>query len=324
MVSANPEEVRGEAWLNGLEELGRSLTDTSARWRHNAINLSGLGLLVAAFPMSFFALRDLPAALLFPILGLVYGSFIFSLFTLVVHEASHNQFLVVRPPRLRRRLNDVFGWAVCMLFLRDYEGHWRKGHLLHHQRALEEDDPQNCAKYVLEGRELVTKLVKVWLIPLYEFEIYRLWMKDLDDRCPKVESSAPSRGWLRGMAFAAGWTAILFLPIREAPVATLFTALAAVKAATCLNFLKSSLEHGGGYREIEDQRLRARGLIFPLKSLCFPFCITPYHWEHHLVPGIPWYRLPRFRRAVARQIPEDRREWIYTPGDALLQRVFHP
>jgi hypothetical protein len=59
-------------------------------------------------------------------------------------------------------------------------------------------------------------------------------------------------------------------------------------------------------------------------NLCFPFCITPFHWEHHLVPGIPWYRLPRFRRAIQDRIPESRRDWIYTPGRSLLHEVLLP
>jgi fatty acid desaturase len=293
MLAAEPEESREEAWLQDLEALGRPLSDTSAHWRHNAI-------------------------------GLVYGTFIFSLFTLVVHEASHNQFLVSDSPVLRQRLNSAFGWIVCALFMRDYEGHWRKGHQLHHQRVLRDDDPQNCAKYVLEGRDLLVKLAKVWLIPFYEFELYRLWMKGLDDRCPKLERSGPSHSGARAAAFAVGWMAILIVPLLHAPIGALATTLIAVKAANTLNFVKSSLEHGGAYRRIEDGRLMARGLTFPLRNLCFPFCITPFHWEHHLVPGIPWYRLPRFRRAIQDRIPESRRDWIYTPGRSLLHEVLLP
>jgi fatty acid desaturase len=324
MVSANPDEARGEAWLEELAEQGRPLTDKSNHWRHNAINLASLALLLAVVPGSYLAFRRLPTPLAIAMMGLVNGTVVFSLFTLVVHEASHDQFLVVRSERLCRRLNDVFGWAVCLLFTRDYEVHWRVGHNVHHRRVLEDDDPQNCAKYVLEGRELLTKLAKVWLIPLYELEVYRLWMKGLDDRCPKPEASYDAGPWLRGAGFLVGWTVILFVPFREAPVATLITTLVAIKMAITLNFLKSSFEHGGGYREVEDQRLKTRGLIFPLKDLCFPFCITPYHWEHHLVPGIPWYRLPRYRRAIAHQVPDAWRDWIFTPGPVLLQRVLLP
>ncbi|MBW2244282.1 MAG: fatty acid desaturase [Deltaproteobacteria bacterium] len=323
MVSAKREEALQDDWLETLEKAGRPLADTSDTWRHNAINLACLALLIIGFPAAYLAFRNLPTPLMVPLLGLVYGSFIFSFFTLVVHEASHNMFLITGSPRLRRRLNDIGGWAICMLFLRDYGLHWRKGHLLHHRRTLEEDDPQNCSKYVLEGRALLVKLAKVWLIPFYEFEVYRLWMKDLNDRCPKPEgSSAP--GWLRGAGFVLGWTAILIFPLSQAPIATLLTTLIAIKAATCLNFLKSSMEHGGGYRETSDQRLKTRGLTFPLMGLCFPFCITPYHWEHHLVPAIPWYRLPHFRKMIADRIPEDQREWIYTPGPELLRQVILP
>ena len=150
--------------------------------------------------------------------------------------------------------------------------------------------------------------------------------KDLG--CPvrrglRAEGS-PAPGRLRGAGFVLGWTVILIFPLSQAPIATLLTTLIAIKAATCLNFLKSSMEHGGGYRAIEDQRLKTRGLTFPLMNLCFPFCITPYHWEHHLVPAIPWYRLPHFRKTIADEIPEDRREWIYTPGPELLRQVILP
>ncbi|MCP3984786.1 MAG: fatty acid desaturase [bacterium] len=324
MVAANSGEEIGNDWLKAAEEAGRPFEDTSARWRHNTINLMSLGLLLAGFPAAYFATRPLPTPLTVPILGLVYGSIIFSLFTLVAHEASHGLFLITRSPRLRRVLNDVSGWAVCMLFLRDYGLHWRIGHNLHHQRVLEDDDPQNCSKYVLEGRALLSKLAKVWLIPFYEFETYRLWMRGLDDRCPKPEGYEAAPAWLRGTGFVLGWAAILFAPLLEAPVATLLTVLIAIKTATCLNFLKSSLEHGGGYREAQDQRLKTRSLIFPLNGFLFPFCITPYHWEHHLVPMIPWYRLPRFRKEIADRIPEPWRDWIYTPGPELLRQVILP
>ena len=321
MVSARQEPFDENGWLHALTERGLGYTDTSHRLRHAAINLGCLSGVVAAFPLLAAVVRDWPVWIAAPLLGLAYGNLIFSLFTLVVHEASHNQFLVLRSPVWRRRLNDAFGWAVCALFLRDFGRHWRVGHLLHHQRPLEEDDPQNCAKYVLVGKELRAKLLRVWLIPFYEFEAYRLWMRDLGDRCPKPEGERSAPAWLRAAAFALGWAAILAWPLSVAPWTTAFTAVIAFKTATTLNFLKSSMEHGGGYREDDDPRLRTRGLRFLGKSLCFPFCITPYHWEHHLVPGIPWYRLPRFRRAIAREIPAEQRAWIYTPDATLVDRV---
>lgn len=313
-----------EAWLGRLVERGRPFGEPGARWRHNAINLGCLGLVLAAIPASALATAWLPDPVRAVLLGLGFGSLIFSLFTLVVHEASHNQFVILRSPSQRRTVNDLFGWSICLPFLRDYERHWRTGHILHHQRALEDDDPQNCEKYVLEGEALVRKLVKVWLIPFYEFEAYRLWMRDLDDRCPKPEGERSLRNGLRAAGFLGGWALILGWPLLHAPGLTLAVAVIAFKTATSLNFLKSSVEHGGGYRAATDPRLKTRGLTFPMKSLCFPFCITPYHWEHHLVPSIPWYRLPGFRRAVEAEIPADRKDWIYTPPQTLLQRVLLP
>ena len=78
MLAARPDETRDEAWLQEVEELGRPLTNLSAHWRHNAINLGSLALLLAAFPASYLLLRPLPAPLGVVLLGLVYGTFIFS------------------------------------------------------------------------------------------------------------------------------------------------------------------------------------------------------------------------------------------------------
>ncbi len=323
-VEIQPVERSEEVWLRRLVELGRPYAEHRARWRHNTINLGCLALVLATIPVSAITSAVLPGPLRALLLGVGFGSLIFSLFTLVVHEASHNQFLMLRSPSVRRRWNDLFGWSVCLLFLRDYEVHWRTGHLLHHQRALEDDDPQNCEKYVLEGDALVRKLLKVWLIPFYEFEAYRLWMRGLTDRCPKPEAEGSLRMGMRALGFFGGWALLLAWPLMQAPWLTFAVAILAFKTATSLNFLKSSVEHGGGYRAASDPRLKTRGLTFPMKTLCFPFCITPYHWEHHLVPSIPWYRLPSFRKAVQSEIPTSMKDWIYTPPKTLLHRVLLP
>ncbi len=300
---------------------GRALTCTRSHALHNAINLGSLALVLALVPPIFLAARALPLWLGPLVAAPLLGTAIFALFTLVVHEASHQQFLLCRSPRFRHLLNDLPGWAVCLLFLRDYGLHWRTGHLIHHQRPLEDDDPQNCAKYVLEGRALRRKLAKTFLVPFYELELYRLWLPELDDRCPKPGRIGPSREGWRAAAFLFGWAAILFFPVQEAPVFTLLTLFLSFKYAQALNVLKSSFEHGGGYTEIADVRLRTRGLTFPGMNLLFPFCITPYHFEHHLLPKVPWYRLPRLRRELLPKLPKDAREQAYTPPSRLVQRI---
>ncbi len=322
---ADFEHSRHADWLVVAERAGRPFVSVGSPALHNAVNLTCLGLLLGALPLLHAVLAGVaPRAVLAAILGLAGGVVIFSLFTLVVHEASHDRFLIVRSSRWRRRLNDAFGRAVCVLFFRDYDTHWRRGHLLHHRRALQADDPQNCDKYVLEGRALIAKLAKVWLFPLYELEFYRIWMRHLDDRCPSAAGAPRFSMTTRTLLFAIGWTLILYYPLRAAPLLTVVTTLIAFKTATSLNFLKSSFEHGGGYAGTDDARLRTRGLVFPLRNLLFPFCVTPYHWEHHLVPAIPWYGLPAFRRAVRTLVPAGPREWIYTPGPHLLRCLFLP
>lgn len=314
-----------DPWLAELEASSRSFVDHGSNLRHNLLNLGCLAVLIACFPVTWSVARALPVWIGLPLAGFVYGTVVFSLFTLVVHEASHNRFLIVRSPRARRRLNDAFGWSICLPFMRDYSAHWREGHLLHHRRTLEEDDPQNCAKYVLEKRDLARKLLKVWLVPFYEFELYRLWLPELDDRCPKIRHRGGRlRKPLRILGLIAVWAALAGSPLLVAPVFTLLVVCWGIKWAASLNFLKSSLEHGGGYLPVPDLRLKTRGLVFPGKNLFFPFCVTPYHWEHHLNPAIPWYRLPAFRRTAEPRVPAGSRELVYTPMPALLERVLLP
>jgi fatty acid desaturase len=41
---------------------------------------------------------------------------------------------------------------------------------------------------------------------------------------------------------------------------------------------------------------------------------SPCHWEHHLVPSLPWYQQLALHRFVVRQLtPRQRRQFLITP-----------
>ena len=88
-------------------------------------------------------------------------------FVLVVHEASHEMFVLAADRALSKRLNRAFGWSVAIFFATHYGKHWERGHLEHHVRPLEPGDPQS--HNVLLGRKLLTRVLCNVFIPGFLF-----------------------------------------------------------------------------------------------------------------------------------------------------------
>jgi fatty acid desaturase len=113
--------------------------------RHNAINLSALSILLAAVGAVIGAGARVHPAIYVPLAGLALGVLFFGLIVLVVHEASHEMFVIARTPGRARRANRLFGWLVSVPFSINYARHWEEGHLIHHRSPLTPDDPQQGA-----------------------------------------------------------------------------------------------------------------------------------------------------------------------------------
>ena len=79
----------------------------------------------------------------FPIISLLLGSCFFAHFILIIHECSHNMFLVTGNKKMTGVLNFQIGKWASVPFMTAYERHWHNGHSVHHARPCEHDDPQN-------------------------------------------------------------------------------------------------------------------------------------------------------------------------------------
>jgi fatty acid desaturase len=262
-------------------------------WVHNAINLGLAGAFVAAFVGTVLLGDVLAWGLYLPVASVLFGLLLFALFILVVHEASHNMFVLSADHDRQKFWNRVFGWAVCLLMAVHYTEHWEEGHLEHHLRPMEEHDPQ---KYNREtGRTLFTLLAKLVVIPGYAF--YHRFANDDHDRDshtgPYVKV-ATLAFW--GSVFAVtGWTIGWTVPV---------ALLMGLQILLALNHLKGALEHGGDIAFEENAYLRSRTSFFPLERIIMPLNIN-LHFEHHLNFTIPWYDLRDYHADVREIVPDE-------------------
>ena len=71
------------------------------------------------------------------------GSAFFGYFILIIHEASHNMLFLSSNGTTRKNINRKIGTMARVPFFTEYIRHWQEGHVTHHVRPCEHDDPQN-------------------------------------------------------------------------------------------------------------------------------------------------------------------------------------
>lgn len=275
-------------------------------WVHNALNVGLVAALVGAFGAIMAAGDAVSPWLYIPVAGFAFGLLLFGLFVLVVHEASHGMFVISKNKRWARLVNRLFGWAVSFLLAVDYHEHWEVGHLEHHVRPIEEDDPQKYNRTT--GPELFSTVLKLMLIPGYAY-VHRFMNRDVD--------RTSHTGTMPKVAFFAIWITLFVvggvLVSWTVPIALLL----GLQNLTALNQVKGALEHGGEIAFEESPFLRSRSSFFPLRRLLMPMNIT-LHFEHHLNFTIPWYELPNYHAEIRELVPEPLREEFFNT-DILAQ-----
>jgi beta-carotene/zeaxanthin 4-ketolase len=180
---------------------------------------------------------------------------------IVAHDCMHGSLVPLRP-----QWNRVIG-SVCLALYAcfDFRAVNPKHHL-HHRHAGMDGDPD------FDGRQPH----RFWRWYTKFFGAYFTW------------------GQL-GLLAAVNWTYILVLGAPELNV-LLFWALPAILSSLQLFTFGTYLPHVPADPQFPD-RHNARSNDYPVwLSLltCFHF---GYHHEHHLAPGVPWWRLPAARRA---------------------------
>ena len=261
---------------------------------HNSINLGATSVVLMAWAGLLYLGTRISPAVYIPLAAFGFGLCYFSLFILVVHEASHQMFFIVEDRRRHRLLNRLAGWIVAPLFAVHYAKHWEQGHLEHHVRPLEPTDPQshNC----LVGRPLAIRVALNLFVPGWLF----LERTVLRAKKAKGHSTGSSRViivfvllWATGLTASTLW---LGWPVAVAG----FLGLHVLSA---WNQIKGGLEHGGAIGREADPLFRARTTLFPGRRLLMPFNIT-LHFEHHLNFCVPWYDLGRYHDDVKAMLPD--------------------
>lgn len=230
----------------------------------------------------------------------VVGWCYFGLLILVVHEASHGMFLLHDKVQVRRRLNHVSGILACVPFAIDFVKHWEIGHLVHHRRPLEPDDPQRLNTRT--GPEFWKLFWSLLLIPGFAF-IERFLTR-------RNRARGVGRGnsmWL----FLGFWTVVGTFTWNLVSPLGVVVELCGLQVLSALNQLKGALEHGGPIGTNPNPLLRSRTTFLPLRWLLMPFNIS-LHFEHHLNATVPWYALPAYHRAIRDVVPDAERPTFFS------------
>jgi len=263
---------------------------------HNTINVGLFALLLAA-QFAIVASHDVVSPYVYvPLAGALLGALYFACIILVVHEASHNMFVILKDRDAQKFWNRLFGWPVSVFYAASHYGkHWERGHLEHHVRPLLLTDPQRFN--VLVGPTLYKRLALELLVPGYLF----LARTVLRKRAPGGKSS--SSLWVI-LLFVGLWAGMLTLLTIYAGGHVALAVYFGMHVLSCLNQVKGSLEHGGEIGREEQFYLRSRTTFFPLRRLLMPFNIT-LHFEHHLNFCVPWYDLVKYHRAIRPLVPDN-------------------
>lgn len=291
---AGLEKPRRQGWIADAIRAGQPWHfRKKVRWKHNLINLLSLSGVIAALSLSVAASNWMSPWVYLPLAGCVFGLLYFSLFILVVHEASHGMFVILEDRRLHLRINRMFGWSCSIPFAVHYIKHWEEGHIEHHVRPLEPADPQQ-SNTLVGGALLKTVLMNAF-IPCY------LFLERTVLRKRKFGKSTSSKGVI--VVFVFFWAFVLTLVawlVNPWASGALFFGLHILSA---WNHIKGSLEHGGAIGKEADPFLRSRSTFFPGRQILMPWNIT-LHFEHHLNFSVPWYDMVRYHKAIRDIVPQ--------------------
>jgi fatty acid desaturase len=261
---------------------------------HNTINISVLILiLLEALGVSELS-TVLPALLFIPLASIAFGLIHFMLFILVVHEASHNMFIVHKNQQLSIFWNRCFGWIISTFYGIEYIKHWEVGHQVHHIDAVESHDPQNCPNTIYVGKELFKYTLIVLLLPGY-FQFVRKY-----DNCQAAKDYGLNINLIIGQIMM--WATFIYVSTVyiswEVSVATFF----GIQVLSVLNQFKIAMEHGGEIGCRENPLMRSCSSFFSLRNIIMPLNIS-LHFEHHLNYCVPWYDLLNYHKELRIIVP---------------------
>lgn len=254
---------------------------------HNFMNLGLLALMLSACLGLVSLSLVLPVWAYIPLAGFGLGVLFFSLVILVIHEASHGMFLVMKDRQKSLFWNRLFGWTISVPFAINYHKHWEEGHQRHHLHPVEPGDPQSANLFT--GKAFIREVLLMLLVPGYVF----IWNPN---RKYKTHRWLPAANLLF-------WVITIWATVSVFPWWAALGYLGGFQVVGALNQLKGSLEHGGEIATEENRNLRSRTSLFLLRPLIMPLNIS-IHFEHHLNYCVPWYKLMDYHRVLRPLVPE--------------------
>jgi fatty acid desaturase len=225
------------------------------------------------------------------------GSLVYSLYILVIHECSHVMFLLFEDNEKSERINHRIGAAFGNILFTDYARHWQEGHVVHHLRPTEADDPQNPDP--LDGARLLRRYLFL-LIPVVGPLLTN----------PSARYGFSAKRLVIGVGFWGG-VSLVGSSLFGWPVA--LALLLSFQFTSILNFTKIAQEHGAGLATEGDAFYRSRTYFYGTRWMTSPFCIN-YHFEHHANFKVPWYLLPAYHQRVLAVMPTDLQPYFLTQG----------
>ena len=287
--------MKRTAWMREAIAAGKDFhVMRQDRRAHNTRNLLWTAAVVTGIALVVAASALVPVVPYLLVAPWLLGSLYFSLFILVIHECSHDMFYLPADKKQTRLWNRRIGQLFSAPFFTDYLKHWEEGHLVHHLRPCEDDDPQD--KDPITGWPLARRLLLLVTVPgavfpsnpsnQYGFNPVRLLLGVLGLVVPSVLASV-FIAWPAGVAILLGMHTLQVFAM-----------------------LKKAQEHGSGLEHATDPLLRSRTYFYALQRFASPFHIN-YHFEHHANFRVPWYLLPAYHARLKTIVPANLQPWFF-------------
>ncbi|TCD01871.1 beta-carotene ketolase [Erythrobacteraceae bacterium CFH 75059] len=207
--------------------------------------------------------QTLPAALIMAVVQCWLSVGLF----IVSHDAMHGSLAPGRP-----RLNSAIGATLLFLYAGFVWSRMRDAHHAHHRHAGRSGDPDFDEDHPTRFWRWYATFIRRY------FGI----------RSVLFVSTVVTLYWL-----------VLGVPMAQI---VLLYGLPAIASSLQLFYFGTWRPHnhcGGAFADHHNARSDGLGVLASLAS-CFHF---GYHHEHHLAPGVPWWRLPSHRHAVVQREP---------------------
>jgi fatty acid desaturase len=301
MISSYPDDTSlGAADLLSRDEI-RALTR-----RSNAIGALAIAWSWLVIAAAFAALAAWPHPLVFAVVVVVLGGRQLAL-VILMHEAAHGTLFRAR--WANERLAD---W-LCARPMWSDTARYRKVHLQHHGHTGTERDPDldlALARPMTRG-SLARKIARDLLGPTGTRRVIGLLLLDADAlafdaggsirRAPRRSLGHHVRALARNLWRSALANAVVLGALTLAGCPWMFVAWVVAYLSPFSLFLRvrSLAEHAcmdRGPDPLRNTRTTRAGAL--ARITVAPLHVN-YHLEHHLVPTVPWFRLPALGRLLA-------------------------